>query len=388
MSVERAASLLAGAAFAVALSGCAAVRIGAPGDESPLTGLTRNLQPAAMRPAWRRVLADAPGRKARRESAGVAYDRSGDRVFVGAARGWFYAFRASDGKELWRSKLAASATGRAIYDRGRVLVGTDDGRLVALDAEDGEQLWHYRVKGAVTRRPVVSGKLIYFVDGTNAIYALERSSGKWVWQYRRESPANFALVGEARPVVSDGRVHVGFSDGVLVTLSAEDGVVIWIKDLAPEHDRFQDADASPVVHDGAVYAASAAGGIYALDAKTGTIRWIVKTTGVNHLIDAGDGDLVVGEDHGKISRIQMSDGRTRWSAHLGGGVPGEPVKVASYFAIASAQGGLHLLDAKTGRPIQRFVPGNGIFAPITAGRDGSIFLLSNGGVLYALRPAA
>ncbi len=388
MSLKRAASWLAGPLIGVALSGCSPVRIGAPGDESPMTGVTRNLQPAPMRPAWRKVLSDTTSRATRRESGGAAYDSVGNRVFIGAERGWFYGFRASDGKQLWRLKLGASATGNALYDEGRVLVGTDDGRLVALDSEDGELLWEYRVKGAIARRPVVTKKHVLFVDGNNGLYALDRFTGEWKWQYRREVPAHFALVGEARPTVHDGRVHVGFSDGMFVTLAAKDGAVLWTRDLAPEHDRFQDADASAVAHDGFVFAASAAGGLYALDAKTGAIRWIKKTSGVTHLVDAGEGDLIVAQDKGKISRLRMRDGRRIWSARLSGGAPGEPVRTGGYFAIASARGGLHLLDAEVGRPLQRFVPGNGLFAPVTAGRDGSIFILSNGGIFYALRPPA
>lgn len=367
-----------------ALGGC--VSIGLTGDESPLTGVTRNLRPVPMRAAWRKVLNPATVyREKPEEFATAAYDAASRRLWTGSAAGRFVCLDAANGSTLWSADIEGTLSGQVVFDGRHVLTGTDEGRLLALDPDSGSELWSYAVQAPIVQAPVVAGGAIYFVDGNNGVYALE-TDGKWRWQYRREAPAEFALMGEGRPVVSDGRLHVGFSDGMLVTLDARDGAVVWTRDLSPEHDRFQDVDATPILAGGLLLAASAAAGLYALDPATGAIRWTVPIDGIQHATKV-DEDVVVALDSGRVMRLEGSTGRARWRTTLGdAGAPGEPTLVAGLLAVTTSHGGLHLLDAWTGRPMQRFEPGSGIHARPAVGADGSVFVLSNGGVLYALRP--
>ncbi|MCA9548008.1 MAG: PQQ-binding-like beta-propeller repeat protein, partial [Myxococcales bacterium] len=176
--------------------------------------------------------------------------------------------------------------------------------------------------------------------------------------------------------------------GVLAALALEDGATLWTRDLAPEHERFQDADATPAVLGDMVVAASAAGGIYGLDVQTGAIRWHLNRPGAIGLT-AVDSDVVVAFDRGVIARVSGFDGRIRWRTTLptADGAPSEPMRVGlRYIAVTTGRGTLHLMDEMNGRPVRQFRPGNGIHgAPATA-PDGSLFVLSDGGILYALRP--
>ncbi len=367
------------------LSAC--VSIGLPGDESPLTGASANLAPVPLRPAWRRVLsAGAIYLEKPKQFASVAFDEASGRVWTGSSSGWLECLGAAGGDPLWRRRLDGTISGHAAFARGLVLVGTDEGKLLAVDADTGATRWEYRVAGAITKAPVIQGDAVYFVDGANALYALG-IDGEWRWQYRRDAPAEFALVGEARPALSGGRIHVGFSDGRLVTLDAADGAVVWERDLSPEHDRFQDVDASPVIVGDLLLAASAAAGLYALDPATGEIRWTVPMGGILQTAEV-DGDVLVAVDGGRVLRLDGRTGATRWQTQLGHtvGAPGAPVVVGPLVAVATSKGALYLLDKRTGEPRQRFDPGTGFLAAPSAGTDGSLFVLSNGGVLYALRP--
>ena len=370
--------------LSLGVSGC--VSIGLTGDESPLTGVTRNLRALPMQPAWRRVM-NPPNiqREKPEEFATAAYDPQSRRVWAGSSAGQFVCLDAANGATVWSAEVDGTLSGQAVFDGRHVLTGTDEGRLLALDPSSGNELWSYRVQSPITQAPVVSGDGVYFVDGNNGVYALGRD-GKWRWQYRRDAPAEFALVGEGRPLVTGGRVHVGFSDGMLVTLDARDGAVVWTRDLSPEHDRFQDVDATPVVAGGLLLAASAAAGLYALDPASGDIHWTLPMDGIQHTA-AVDDDLLVTLETGRVMRLDGRTGAVRWRTHLGdAGAPGEPTLVAGLVAVTTSRGGLHLLDARTGRPLQRFEPGSGIYARPAVGTDGSVFVLSNGGVLYALRP--
>ena len=366
--------------------GCASVDsgLGKSGSIVPLTGQTSTHEVGPVVPVWRTLLSEPTVfRETKHQLGGVAHDVTGDRVAVVVADGTLVCLKASNGTELWRTKLSGGGGGHAYFRGDLLFLGTDDGRMMALRASDGRKVWSYRVQGAISRGPVFDGGLVYFVDGENAVYALKQTTGEWVWQYRREPPAEFALVGESRPVVADGRLYVGFSDGILVSLDAKDGAVAWQRDLAPEHDRFQDVDASAVVINKKVYAASAAAGVYALKPDSGEVIWNIPVTGAVHLIKH-DEDIIVALDEGQLLRMRGVDGFVQWRTRFGraSGAPGEPVLIGSDLLVGLSKGALHTLDAYSGRPINHFTPGNGIHAPITVGADGRVFFLSDGAVVY------
>lgn len=382
----RDAAMGALALLALAGGGCGS-SVGAMGDETPLTGRSRNLVPAPFEPVWRLPLGDEGLSRDEGEAlAAPAHDPAGNRLWVGNAEG-MRCLRASDGHLLWKTDVPGGISGSAVFDDGRVLVGTDGGELIAFGATTGAIVWRYRVQGAIVRRPIIAGDLVYFVDGTNAVFALERKTGVWKWQYRREAPAEFALFGESAPRVVDGRVHIGFSDGFIVTLGALDGVVLWSHDLAPQHDRFQDVDATPAVIDDAVFAASAASGLYKLDAASGKVRWMRPIRGIIGLA-AIEGDLYASLDVGTILRLSASDGRPKWRTAFGeaAGSPGQVQPFGQLLLVSLARRGLHALDRRTGRPVWHFAPSTGLLAPPTVSDDGSVFLVTNGSVLYGLRP--
>jgi len=355
---------------------------GRAGDETPLAGTTAGVTPLPLHAAWRIELSEGPVYTVKpRELAAAAHSSRLGRVAVGTTEGWFVCARAGSGEIVWQRKLAGSVSARAVFDGDRILTGTDDGVLLALSAVDGGELWRYAVPSAIQQAPVIVGELAVFVDGHNGVHALDRDTGAWRWQYRRDPPENFALAGEAGLEVADGRVYAGFSDGTSVALDARDGAVLWTRDLAPEQDKFQDVDARPVRLGDKLFVASAASGVHALAPDTGKVLWSLPTPGVTRLT-AVNGDLVASIDRGVVARLAPEDGRTLWQAKLPGGAPGEVVEAGGLLATSMSRGGLFFLDAATGRPLQHFLPGYGLMGAPTAGDDGTLYVLSNGGVLY------
>lgn len=377
------------ALLAVGLGATACGPLGLPGDLTPLTGQTHALAPVPIEPLWRAELTLGPiTRETPHHLAGAAHHPRRDLLGIAGHDGKVHCLDAASGVVRWRVQGKGPGSGRAVFDGDQLIVGTENGTLTAYNVHDGAELWTYAVQGAISQAPVIAGDRLVFADGTNAVYALERGTGAWRWQYRRpEIPATFALVGEAPPSVYGDRVYVGFSDGILASLRLDSGGVAWTRDLAPEHDRFQDVDARAVLAGNTLVAASVAGGLYGLDPQTGEVRWQQPRAGITGLIEV-DGDVVSTADRGEIMRFSPRDGAGRWRTRFGAkdGAPGDPVQIGNLLAVAISKGGLHFLDAATGRPIQQFTPGNGIHAPPVAGKDGSIYLLSDGGILYALRP--
>ncbi len=357
----------------------------------------RNVKPLHVHPAWRKVVGGGSfAAETHRHLASAAVDVEHGRVALGPGNGWFYCFDAQSGEPLWKDEIAGAA-GRAILDDGRILVGTVDGLLIAYDEFPktapiprsqvllGQRLWSYRIAGAIQKAPVVDGDRVLFVDGQNAVYALDRKTGAWRWQYRRKAPDDFSLNGESSVLVSDGRAYVGFSDGHLVALDAASGTLIWDRDLAPEHHKFQDIDATPVLLNKQLFAASMASGLHALDPESGELRWNLPISGISSMAVADD-DLVLSLED-SICRVDGHDGRMKWRTSFGdAGAPSEPIIGQGVIAVSVSQDGLHILDAESGHPLVRFNPGSGMSAAPSMGSDGSIYVLSNGGVFYAFRP--
>lgn len=374
----------AAAGLGLLAAACGAAMPGGAGDDTPLTGLTRNVEPAPVQPAWRLELAEGPVYRLKpHELATPAYSAALDRVAVGTTGGEAICALAGNGQIAWRQNVGGAVSSTAVFDGPRLLLGTDDGHLLALDAATGRELWRYTVQGAVQSAPVVMDDQIAFADGTNSIYAVGRLDGAWRWQYRRSNPEDFSLRGEARPVVHGHRIFAGFSDGHLVALDARDGAVLWTRDLAPEHEKFQDIDAAPVVIEGTLFAASAATGVYAMSPEDGTIRFTVPVAGVTRMT-ADDGGLVLSIDRGEVWRLSTA-GKTEWRTRVPGGAPSEAIRIGDALAVSLTRGGMYFLRARDGRPLQHFLPGLGLAAAPGVGTDGSVYLLSNAGVLYAFR---
>jgi outer membrane protein assembly factor BamB len=308
----------------------------------------------------------------------------GQRVWVGSSAGYFYAFDTRDGHILWRKKLAGGVIGRPRYvaQENTVFVGSMGGAVYSLDASTGEQHWAYELRGPVESQPVFQDGLLYFTSGENRIYALDAHSGKWKWQYDRESPESFTIRGYAGPLVTNGRVYVGFSDGYLACLSAATGDVAWARSLAGDATRFMDVDGTPTLANGTLYVSSFSGGVYALDPKDGSTRWRYDVEG------AGTVRVRGGKIYFSAARMGIhcldADGHLRWRQALAaGGELSAPLVVGGYVMVSTAAGGTYIADAVSGRLYQYFFPGHGVTAePTTDGRQ--IYVLSNGGYFYAL----
>ncbi|MFN3196999.1 MAG: PQQ-binding-like beta-propeller repeat protein [Bradymonadia bacterium] len=370
--------------------------------------------PTHLSPGWRRDFSEGRLETLKGvQLASPAVDVARNRLCLGTPDGHLECMTASGGQTLWRKRIPPRKAGQegtplnleaaaavaeaeadkekirrtsshsAIFDGGQLIVGTDDGLLLCLDSASGEEIWRYEVPGALIRKPLLVKDRVVFVDGTNTVYALDRNTGAWVWQVQRPPPAEFALSSEGAPASDGERVYVGFSDGHLVALSLQDGAQIWKRDLAPEHDKFEDVDATPQVINGTLYAASAASALYALDPSTGDVRWTQPIEGIVGL-HAFQGDLIASTDRSTVIRLSGHDGSRRWRLRYPGGAANEAVTAGQYVVVTLAEIGLQFINPHTGQPIQRFNPGHGVSAPATVTPEGHVYFVGDGGVLYSL----
>jgi outer membrane protein assembly factor BamB len=361
--------------FAVA-GGCAAI-----GDRKDQKFATAS---EVLQVRWRQQLTQEPLIEYKpQEFASAAASDDGRVVYTGSSAPSFQAFDALDGHLLWRRDLEGGASHpRYVAAENMIYVGTLGGVFYALDAATGKERWTYRVKGPIESQPVWADGIVYFTSGENRVYALDAHKGAWKWQYDREAPETFTIRGYGSPLVVNGRVYVGFSDGYLACLQAGTGDVLWARPFGGEAARFVDVDSTPLFYGGMLYISSYTGGVYALDPKDGSVKWRYEVEGAGSLT-ASKGRLYFSAARWGLHCLD-TDGHVLWKQALAeAGELSSPVLVHGYIMVSAAGGGTYVADAASGRLYQYFAPGHGVTsAPATDGRQ--VYILSNGGYFYAL----
>lgn len=170
-------------------------------------------------------------------SASPAVD--GDIVIVPYSSGEIFALRAENGRQLWSDNLAAirrvdavsalaDIRGRPVVDRGRVYAISHSGRMVAIDLASGRRVWEAEVGGV--NQPWIAGDFLYVVSTEGDVVALVAENGlvRWVTPLGRyEDPEDRkGLIRWSGPVLASDRLIVTGSHGVAVTLSPYTGEVI------------------------------------------------------------------------------------------------------------------------------------------------------------------
>ena len=170
-------------------------------------------------------------------SASAAVD--GDVVVVPYSSGEIFALRAQNGRQLWSDNLAAirrvdavsalaDIRGRPVVDRGRVYAISHSGRMVAIDQASGRRVWEAEVGGV--NQPWVAGNFIFVVSTEGDVVGMVAENGlvRWVTPLGRfEDPEDReGLISWSGPVLASDRLIVTGSHGVAVALSPYSGEII------------------------------------------------------------------------------------------------------------------------------------------------------------------
>ena len=288
----------------------------------------------------------------------------------------------SNGKVLWERRAEGSFNAGALIDSGRVYVPGGNGVVYSLNLGDGKIIWKYESNEELSTSPVASNGILLVATTGDGLYALDQMTGKWLWQYRRSASATFTIRGTSSPVVKNGAVFQGFSDGSMVALTLADGSVKWERALAVVTDPFADVDSTPMLDgEGNLYVASYKTGIFSLNVETGETRWHTSVTGIVHLLLKGNLLFAVGDE--KVASYTRNDGKLVWSLHIKNAASLKP-ELAKGILISPTGQNLLFIDAASGRSLTSWNPGKGISAP-PFWSGSRLYVLSNQGYLYAMR---
>ena len=374
-------------------SGCSWV---GKGDYSWIGGVAHAPEgKGALRVRWRRELtAAARGAYRPVENAVAAIDGQRRRIYVGAESGRLHALT-FDGESLYYFELHEPIESEPALDTAKdeLYVGNERAELFALKPSTGEVRWKVTTSAALRRKPALYKDALYVVTEDDAVEALSRADGSTLWSYRRERSEGFLVAGHAGIRMSDdGTLYVAFNDGMVAALDALDGRAKWERDTSqdipeaePGRPRYMDADATPVVIGDQVFAASFAGGLYCLDAHNGSVLWRdAEWTGITGLDATTDGGLIIVSADKGVARFDPNLRAAQWVKTLERGSFGTPQLTDNLVLIGDSRGSLVALSTATGDEMGRIEAGHG-FVARTAVQDDRGFVMTNGGVLLALR---
>lgn len=343
---------------------------------------------------WSQTLPGTPPATATRsESSGPVI--RGDRIFVGwSGADALLVLDRRDGALVHRLPARAPVAAAPTLTDEFVIFSDTAGYTFAyrLDALDlATPAWSQFSGAPVVAPPTVAGDVVYVSNVDDLVYALDARTGELKWRYAHKLELGRATSLElfgAPAVVPDparGTVLCGFSDGFLVALGAGDGTPRWSAEVG--EGAYPDLIAPAAVTPSGLIVGGYSEPLVSLAFDGRDVQWRLEF-GSASPFTLTEGTLFHGGTDGKLRRIDARTGEVAWTWDAGvGGTLGQPVPTDAGLLVAASEGSAYLVDAATGALKWTFEPGvllEGIAGPI--GVDGaSVFLLSNAGVLYALR---
>ncbi len=384
MSVLLAQGLLFEAAFrAVGLD------YEAPSPAVPVSAPTLEAPPLLL---WQRQLPGAPATTATRtETAAPVVD--GKYIYVGySGTNGLLVLDRRDGAVVFELETQAPVVSAPVLTDTFVYV-TDAAGYTSAFLRDrlgqGRPAWTHFSGAPILSSPTVEDGVLYVTNVDDLVYALDARTGELKWRHAHKLEtvrvAELELFGAPRPIVSDGTVLVGFSDGFLVGLGAADGSPRWSASIG--EGVYPDLIAPPQPVGASVVVGGYSEPLVSLDPASRSVQWRLDVGSASPFTLEGE-TLWHGGTDGVLRRIDARTGNVVWTWDSGtGGSLTQPIPTAQGVLVASSEGSLYLVAPDTGTTRWAFDPGY-LLTGITGAPavDGStVYAVSNGGVLYAMR---
>lgn len=335
-------------------------------------------------------------------------------MFMGNAARTGAAEAATDIRSLKLARqqaLHAPVSASPVVADGRLYVAAEDGNLHVYDLKSRRKLWLYHSEGAIASTPAVAEGRVHFLSRDGFLHTLS-SDGKLLWRFRTGGEHRYAAIGgygldasfgpvpdpwdlyQSSPLVHDGRVYFGSSDGKVYALDAATGKQVWAHEAGdpvhsppayaggrifigtwgtkllaldaatgerawafqggtdPKNSVMQGIAAAPSSDGQTVYAGARDGFVYAFDAATGAMKWKYDAGGSWVLATAAiDEDrLYFGtSDTNLFLALDKRTGREAWRADTSVWTYASPVLAGNTAFAATMSGWLYALDRQTGR---------------------------------------
>ena len=297
---------------------------------------------------WSRNL----GKKIDENAITISPQLYGDKLYAASANGLVHSFVASDGKQVWRTKIKEQITAGVGVGSGMVAVGTSEGKVHTFSSDNGQELWTQQMSSEVLASPVISGQYVLVRTGDGKLAALSTYDGSQVWSISRKLP-KLSLRGDSPPLVMDNVVLAGFPDGFMVAVDLQTGRALWNLPVAfakgrSEIERLSDIDSTPLLVGNNIYVTSYQDVTRSLDMEKQKMSWRADVSSY-HPLAYDESNLYITNKEGLVSQINRFDGTIVWTqdALKLRGVSA-PASIGPYVAVSDSDGELYLLDKVDG----------------------------------------
>lgn len=307
----------------------------------------------------------------------------GDLVVQGNGMDGISGYDKVTGQLVWKLPIQNGVEPSATHIKDRLFVGASDGEFYSLEASTGKIQWSFPTKAENLAAPLLADGVVYFLAGNNVFYALDAATGRQIWLYSRQDTSQFSIRGGSRPVLQNGVLYVGFSDGALVALNAQSGSVQWELQLN-RNKRFRDIDATAVIDGKNLYISGYDDKLYAVSVDKGEILWRVDGGGYSGVTLVGD-RLIYPTSNGEVWSLNKNNGDKIWSYKLNEGIATGVRTFKGALVFGESQGSLRFLDPANGKELGSFEPGRGILStPQVDEENNRIYFISGEANLYAI----
>ena len=300
-------------------------------------------------------------------------------TYIGSSLSKVVAVSNPKATKMWEVEMTAPVTAGPVVSPNGIFVALGDGAILRLNASNGDVIWRYDTMVPIASSLTVKDGVVACVNGNNRLFVLNESDGSVKWRRERPRSTEFTMYGQAAPLIQDGFLYAGFSDGYLVAYALENGTAVWSRDLAPDA-RFKDLDVQPVIMDNILYAANSSGGIYALSVSDGQTIWQRDIRGAGSLIPHQD-SLYLTSQSG-IFRLDRATGNTIWQNEIQKDALISAMQLGRNWIYASVQRfGLVMIDRATGSTAHVIDMGSDFTSPPVLS-NGVVTALSNRSTVY------
>lgn len=298
---------------------------------------------------------------------------------------------------------------------------TDTGALYSASLDADETNWKRTVSDSrLTTTPAPHGDSVY--GGENTMFGFS-SDGTEQWRFSFFDRLSTAYVASVPPLVEDGEVVVGLTNGTLCALSADDGTLRWTRPVGDESCHRWSA------YDGKIAAGTPGGAIAVVDLRDESVqrrgyrepiaptlgpdgvyvggqhvrklstdlsaeRWAVETDAqYTYLPTVADGQVFVSGsneqgDAGYLYSIDAESGELDWQRTLDDGIAGYPLvdSDAERVVVGTVTDGtVHVLDYE-GETLGSTDLDSGVSGPLRRYDDGALALTKSGRIYSLVLP--
>ena len=210
----------------------------------------------------------------------------GEKVVAADDLGGVTAYGLEKGESIWSVELGENVGVKATPAVADALlfVGDDTGHVTAVDLNDGSLVWSAEVGAPIYAALATDGEKVYVPTTRGRFYALDAGDGHVKWTVDLDDPEIYV----GAPAVGPLEVVFGASDGMIRSVSNDDGSIVWSADAGAA------VAAPPLLTDSHVYAGTMRSRLIAFSREDGGMVWETKLDGrIKSAFAVGNAGLIV-----------------------------------------------------------------------------------------------